>query len=177
MSGGIPSELGSLSNLTALWLFGNQLSGAIPSELGSLSNLTGLGLHFNELSGMLPGSLADLTALEGLYFFSNSGLCAPVDGVFQDWLQSLDEVHGSSCAPTDSQEDKAVLASLYSATDGANWEDNSNWLSSRPIREWYGVTNDASGRVHRTLPVGEPAERDDSSGAGQPLRTVLAEPR
>ena len=40
-----------------------------------------------------------------------------------------------------------MLADLYSATDGANWEDNSNWLSNRPVREWYGVANDANGRV------------------------------
>ena len=28
---------------------------------------------------------------------------------------------------------------------------NANWLTERPIREWHGVTNDASGRVTRLL--------------------------
>ena len=42
MSGEIPAELGSLSNLTELYL-GNDLSGEIPAELGSLSNLEDTG--------------------------------------------------------------------------------------------------------------------------------------
>ena len=40
LSGEIPAELGSLSNLESLVLVHNQLSGEIPAELGSLSNLT-----------------------------------------------------------------------------------------------------------------------------------------
>ena len=56
-------------------------------------------------------------------------------------------VRGSSCAPMDSAEDRAVLVELYNATDGANWTNNTNWLSDRPFREWRGVTNDASGLV------------------------------
>ena len=147
LSGTIPGELGNLSNLMVLSLWDNQLSGTIPSELGSLSNLRYLWLSQNELRGDIPDILTRLTSLERLAFFSNAGLCAPVDNAFQTWLQGIDTVHGSSCAPVDSQEDRAVLADLYSATDGANWEDNSNWLSNRPIREWYGVTNDADGRV------------------------------
>ncbi|MBO1351685.1 MAG: hypothetical protein EBE86_031900 [Hormoscilla sp. GUM202] len=38
MSGTLPSELGSLSNLQDLYLPYNPLSGTLPSELGSLSN-------------------------------------------------------------------------------------------------------------------------------------------
>ena len=147
LSGAIPLELGNLSNLTTLGLGGNQLSGAIPPELSNLSNLTALGLELNRLSGALPDSLTRLTSLGHLAFHSNVDVCAPVDSAFQAWLQAIDYVYGSSCAPVDSEEDKAVLASLYGATGGANWEDKSNWLSSRPIREWYGVTSDAGGRV------------------------------
>ena len=39
MTGDIPTELGSLSNLETLDLSGNQLTGDIPAELGNLSNL------------------------------------------------------------------------------------------------------------------------------------------
>ncbi len=147
LTGTIPSELGGLSNLTALNLSRNQLSGTIPGELGSLSNLRYLWLSQNELRGDIPVSLTGLTSLEGLVFFSNAGLCAPVDSAFQAWLKGVGSVHGSSCAPVDSQQDRAVLAKLYNATGGAKWEGNSNWLSNRPIREWYGVANDADGRV------------------------------
>ena len=59
LSGEIPAELGSLSNLEQLTLDHNELSGEIPPELGSLSNLTHLSLSGNELSGCVPSSLED----------------------------------------------------------------------------------------------------------------------
>ena len=85
--------------------------------------------------------------LEWLIFINNQGLCAPVGDEFQAWLQNIATVRGSSCAPVDSLEDRAALARLYNATEGGNWENSSNWLTDRPMREWYGVTNDAQGRV------------------------------
>ena len=36
---------------------------------------------------------------------------------------------------------------LYNGTDGANWANNSNWLSERPLGDWHGVTTDGNGRV------------------------------
>ena len=59
LSGEIPPELGSLSDLKWLLLGDNKLSGEIPAELGSLSNLTTLALDFNDLSGCVPSSLED----------------------------------------------------------------------------------------------------------------------
>ena len=51
-------------------------------------------------------------------------------------------------APTESKSDRDALVALYNATDGPNWTSNSNWLSKRPLSEWYGVTtDDVSGRV------------------------------
>ena len=147
MTGEIPTELGSLSNLETLDLGGNQLTGDIPTELGSLSNLQGLYLYDNELAGEIPHSLTGLTLLAGFVFHNNSGLCAPVDEAFQTWLQSVSTVRGSSCAPMDSAEDRAALVELYNATGGASWTNTTNWLSDRPIREWYGVSNDPDGRV------------------------------
>ncbi len=49
--------------------------------------------------------------------------------------------------PTQSSNDRDVLVALYNATDGANWTDNTNWLSDEPLGDWYGVTTDAGGRV------------------------------
>jgi len=40
-----------------------------------------------------------------------------------------------------------ALAALYEATDGANWNNHTNWLSDAPLGEWYGVTTDDHGRV------------------------------
>jgi len=43
--------------------------------------------------------------------------------------------------------DRAVLVALYEATNGDNWTNNTNWLSDRPLGEWYGVSTDDDGRV------------------------------
>ena len=34
---------------------------------------------------------------------------------------------------------RAALAALYAATGGTNWENNTNWLSEKPVGDWYGV--------------------------------------
>ena len=147
LSGPIPFQIGRLANLQSLSFSINRLTGPIPAEMGALSNLEFLFLWGNQLTGALPQSFTGLTALQRFTFYSNLGICAPVDNAFQTWLQSIDIVHGSSCAPVDSPEDRAVLVELHSSTDGANWANSSNWLSDRPIREWHGVTSDANGRV------------------------------
>ena len=68
MSGEIPSELGSLTNLQVLSLSQNQLSGEIPSELGNLAGLQELDLSENQLSGEIPSELGSLTNLQGKTF-------------------------------------------------------------------------------------------------------------
>ena len=149
LTGEIPAELGSLYKLELLSLSTNQLTGEMPPELGNLTNLERLYLWGNQLTGMIPQTLVGLTMLESFIFDNNPGLCAPIDDAFQTWLGSISTVLGSSCAPADSPEDRAVLVQVHSATDGANWTNNTNWLSEEHfIREWYGVTNDANGRVH-----------------------------
>ena len=70
-SGEIPPELGALSNLAELYLEYNQLSGNIPPELASLSRLRRLALSRNQLSGEIPGGLGGLSNLTGLYLSSN----------------------------------------------------------------------------------------------------------
>ena len=68
MTGEIPSELGSLSNLARLSLGGNQLTGEIPSELGSLSNLARrCRSEVTSLTGEIPSELGSLSNLQSLY--------------------------------------------------------------------------------------------------------------
>ncbi|MDE3000995.1 MAG: leucine-rich repeat domain-containing protein [Gemmatimonadota bacterium] len=43
--------------------------------------------------------------------------------------------------------DWSALVALYNATNGPGWTNRTNWLSDRPLGEWYGVTTDANGRV------------------------------
>ena len=133
--------------VTSLDVGSNRLKGEMPTELGDLSNLKLLFINDNYLTGALPQGLTGLSGLESFRFHNNSGLCAPIDEAFQTWLQGIALVIGSSCASEDSLQDREVLVGLYNALDGENWRNNTNWLTERPIREWHGVTNDASGRV------------------------------
>ena len=79
LDGPIPPELGGLSSLRGLNLSGNALSGAIPAELGNLSNLGSLFLEWNALSGAIPPELGSLSNLVGLSLYRNelSGAIPP----------------------------------------------------------------------------------------------------
>ena len=55
--------------------------------------------------------------------------------------------------------DRDALVALYDATGGPNWLNNRNWLSDKPLGEWYGVTADSNGHVteldlHNNLLIG-----------------------
>ena len=67
LAGVIPAELGWLTHLEELRLFGNPLTGPIPPELGQLSNLRVLYLFLTLLSGEIPRELGRLGALEQLW--------------------------------------------------------------------------------------------------------------
>ncbi len=66
LSGPIPAELGGLSLIRSLWMFGNNLTGSIPATLGDLSELRMLRLQNNDLTGSIPGSLGRLSNLTTL---------------------------------------------------------------------------------------------------------------
>ena len=145
LSGEIPSELGNLSRLEKLSLSYNQLTGEIPSELGNLSRLESLRLNDNQLSGEIPSELGNLANLERLRLGDNqlSG-CVP-EGLRDVPNNDLAQLGLPFCSPAG--DDWAALVALYNATDGPNWENDTNWLSDRPLGEWHGVTTDAEGRV------------------------------
>ena len=42
---------------------------------------------------------------------------------------------------------RAALVALYRATGGPDWVVSGNWLTDLPLRDWFGVTVDADGRV------------------------------
>ena len=147
LRGGIPAELGNLSNLRRLTIVGTELSGVIPAELGSLTNLERLFLAGNHLSGELPASFTGLTKLESLNFVNSSGICAPIDEAFQEWLDGVDLVRGSSCATVDFADDRAVLMAFRNGIGGGRSR-LTDWGSNKLMREWRGVTTDADGRVN-----------------------------
>ncbi|RYR55835.1 hypothetical protein Ahy_A05g021699 [Arachis hypogaea] len=95
LTGGIPSSLFLLKNLTILYLFQNNLSGEIPKVvealnlvdldlaqnnltgkipkvLGKLKNITWLNLSLNKLSGEIPEAFGSLPAMVDFRMFSNN---------------------------------------------------------------------------------------------------------
>ncbi|GAY59877.1 hypothetical protein CUMW_197820 [Citrus unshiu] len=71
VSGGIPEEITSLTNLTTIYLGGNKLNGSISIALGKLQKLQGLGLEDNKLEGSIPNSICRLTELYELELGGN----------------------------------------------------------------------------------------------------------
>ena len=157
LTGEIPEELGSLTNLRVLNLQYNQLTGEIPAELGNLTILTILTilgvlyLNNNQLTGEIPAELGSLAGLERL-FLGGNGLTGCIPGGLREVpLNDLAQLGLDYCMPAasagDAATDRAALAALYNATDGANWHNNGNWLSNAPMGHWHGVTTDSDGRV------------------------------
>jgi hypothetical protein len=59
----IPSEIGSISNLTSLRLFQSGLNGTLPMELFGIGNLSMLSLPYNNLHGSIPTEIGRLSNL------------------------------------------------------------------------------------------------------------------
>jgi len=85
LTGGLPSELGNLSQLKLLNLSVNNLSGGIPSSLGQLSQLELLNLSLNRLRGSLPSELGQLTQMRQFYCNQNDSLYGPIPATFAQW--------------------------------------------------------------------------------------------
>ena len=52
--------------------------------------------------------------------------------------------------PTKAQvntKDSLALVDFYNSTNGANWTNRTNWLTSAPVSTWKGITLDNGGRV------------------------------
>ncbi|CAM9341471.1 unnamed protein product, partial [Choristocarpus tenellus] len=62
---------------------------------------------------------------------------------------------GVKCAPLPLSSpgvvDRQVLMTLYEATGGPSWTNNSKWGSAAPVGEWYGVKVDSTGRVSKLV--------------------------
>ena len=169
LTGSIPAELGQLTNLTELRLQVNQLTGAIPLELGHLTNLKTLSLAANQLTGPIPAELGQLTSLIDLRLHNNDGLVGPLPQTFTDLTLELLKLQGTKvCVPLTAEfqgwldripvkqvsaqcvySERDALVALYDGADGRSWENKTNWLSTRILSEWYGVTTDADGSVTR----------------------------
>ena len=119
LTGPIPVELGSLTNLEALSLSENALAGPVPAWLGNLTGLWWLNLFGNELTGSIPAELGSLTSLRWLSLGGNA-LAGPVPA----WLGNLTGLQGLSLGGNDLTGPVPVelgsLANLESLNLGSN---------------------------------------------------------
>ena len=131
--------------VTGLDLSDNNLSGALPSSLSKLVDLKRIDLSDNAgVVGPLPESLAGLS-IESLDL-AGTGLCAPFDSGFRTWLNGIGDASDVADCAADLP-DWDALVTFYHETNGSNWKENANWLSTEPLDEWFGVSTDAGGRV------------------------------
>lgn len=72
LSGNLPSDLGSCSELRNIYLQDNKFEGEIPEFFSQLKNLVRLNLGNNNFSGEVPGSLRNLSRLKTLYLQENN---------------------------------------------------------------------------------------------------------
>lgn len=92
LTGPLPEWLGDLSNLSYLSVWGNDLTGPLPASLGNLTDLYRLWVNINNLSGPLPLTFTGLTL--SLFYWGGTDLCSPQDDDFQDWLETIPDMHG-----------------------------------------------------------------------------------
>ena len=62
-------------------------------------------------------------------------------------LASCGSENPQGAAETSAETDRQALIAFYEAAGGADWKDNTNWLSDAPLAEWHGVTTGEDGRV------------------------------
>ena len=97
LSGSIPPQLGSLSNLKELYLSNNQLSDGIPSRLADLSNLTVLEINDNDLSGCYPTNLNTLCTQINDFVFGDELVISEGNNFDATWKDFCDNDAGA-CA-------------------------------------------------------------------------------
>ncbi len=72
--------------------------------------------------------------------------CKVTNTVVNDLTIERHDIHltvsATACSVPQSERD--ALIALYNSTDGANWTDNTNWNTSAPVKDWFGVTVDCA---------------------------------
>lgn len=159
LEGEIPREIGNLRNLKSLIIQTRGLTGSIPPELGNLENLETLTIPSSNLEGAIPPELANLREIRVLDLSNNrlSGEIAPallkhfsrVDGLNLRYNQLSGNIPGdprilhrgfvTALAGND------VIIPEDFVLSAIGWYDSN--LMQSPLKEWPGVTTDASGAV------------------------------
>ena len=144
LSGHLPPEIGSLSNLTRLYLGANLLSGPIPGELGNLTNLWGLSLTDNRLTGTIPPELGGLTSLYALELNQNQ-----LSGEIPAELGNLSNLSSLSLWSNRLSGTLPHSLTRLSAIGHLRFEDNAGLCApaDHAFRKWFDAVEYTSGGI------------------------------
>lgn len=137
-------ETDALGQVVSLNLASNSLVGSVPLDLGFLSELRHLNIKDNQLEGRLPLSLRRLDLHS--FQFTDTELCVPREMDFQSWLDESVAHAGPGllCEPLTERE---IMTMFFTETNGESWSDTTNWDSTAPLQDWYGINVDENGEV------------------------------
>ena len=100
----------------------------------------------SDLWGGSPNLTAGSLSSAAVLTFEPGNYTAKVEGKDGTAGIAIVEMYGID-APEMENPDREALTALYNAMDGANWTNNTNWLTDAPLDEWHGVRVDGEGRV------------------------------
>src|SRR5262249_36543839 len=86
IEGALPPEIGNLTKLRDLSLYGNSFSGAIPKELGRLTGLNYLLLSYNAFRGAIPSEIKSMTGLIDNASDFNFNALSTTDATVRDFV-------------------------------------------------------------------------------------------
>ncbi|KAJ1290113.1 hypothetical protein BS78_02G217900 [Paspalum vaginatum] len=168
LAGPLSSSIGSMPELTKLYLGQNRLTGGIPAELGSCEKLQLLDLGGNALSGGIPSELGMLPSLEISLNLSCNRLSGEIPSQFAglDKLGSLDLSHNElsgSLEPLAALQNLVTLNVSYNAFSGEL--PNTPFFQKLPLSDLAG---------NRRLVVGDRSDESSRRGAISSLKIALS---
>ncbi|KAJ0537673.1 putative transferase, protein kinase RLK-Pelle-LRR-III family [Helianthus annuus] len=97
LSGSIPADIDSCSDLRQLNLQNNQFSGALPAALFRLSNINNLDISVNGFSGEISPDFSNLTSLTHLFLENNqfTGQLPELNNSFTQFNVSMNRLNGT----------------------------------------------------------------------------------
>lgn len=172
LSGSIPSNLGPLEHLSRLWLYNNRFIFSGMEKIAKkyflvqdVSYSPQATIHLTKTANVLSvsggGTLANntykwyLNGVENIAVTGDSTLTIDANAYGDYYVNITNKIATKLTLQSDTlyimnKDDSLVLVDLYNNTNGPGWIHNQNWLTTAPVRNWYGVTV-VHGKVSRLL--------------------------
>ncbi|KAH9313642.1 hypothetical protein KI387_022269, partial [Taxus chinensis] len=146
--GGSIEALGSLTQLTQLWIHVNKFTGPIPDFKSD--SLFDLQLRDNEFTGPVPDSLFHLTSLKNISLKNNA-----LQGPFPSFKASVitdtngNENTNNFClsSPGVACDSRINVLLSFAGAVGYPYDLATNWMGNNPCANWQGVICDSNGNI------------------------------